>query len=98
MEHRRAVGRVPHNPDRQPIFLTELPHPSGDHMLKKIRLAALAAAVMTLAAAIALPIAQAQAPATPAAPAATAPAATPAPAAPAAPAATAAKAPEVIDN
>jgi biopolymer transport protein ExbB len=50
---------------------------------------------MTLAAATALPIAQAQAPATPAAPAATAPAATPAPAAPAA---TAAKAPEVIDN
>jgi len=71
-------------------------------MLKKTRLAVLAAAVMILAAANALPIAQAQTPATPGTPGATAPApaATPAPAAPApaAPAATAAKAPEVIDN
>ncbi len=61
-------------------------------MLKKVRLAALAAALLIVAAGVALPPAsQAQTP--PAPPAA--PAATPAPAAPAAPAA---KAPELIDN
>jgi len=67
-------------------------------MLKKIRLAALAAAVVIVAAAMSMsPATQAQtpAPAAPAAPAAQAPAA---PAAPAATAAPAAKAPEAIDN
>ncbi|HTQ00743.1 MAG TPA: MotA/TolQ/ExbB proton channel family protein [Casimicrobiaceae bacterium] len=65
-------------------------------MLKKSRLAALAAALVIVAAALALPVSQAQTPpATPAAPAA-APEPAAAPAAPAAPVAT--KAPDVVDN
>jgi biopolymer transport protein ExbB len=74
-------------------FLTESTHPSGDHMLNKIRLAALAAvllAAVTGATISPIAVAQQQPPAAPAAPAPAAPA--PAASAPAA------KAPEMIEN